>query len=466
MCELPSIARIVEGRLIAPAGAGAPRAAGVSIDTRSICAGDLFFAVRGGRFDGHDFIGEAARRGAAGAVVSRPPGEENVPLALIVVKDTVGALQALAAHHRRSFPLVRVVAVTGSCGKTTTKEMIGRIAAACGGVVVTKENENNHLGLPLTLLRLTAGARFVVAELGCNHLGEIGLLTRIADPDVGLVTCVAPAHTQFLGDVGGVARAKSELFAAMRPDSTAVVNLDDPRIVGMPLRSLRRVTYAAGPEAGTRADVGLLEAAVEGGGSGQRLRLRIGGEEIAVGISLPGRHNALNAAAAAAAAHAAGIGIGSIAEGLGRAAAMKGRGVLHRGRRFTLIDDSYNASPAAVAAALRGLSDLAGGRRRVAVLGDMLELGEGSPLYHRRAGEEAAATADVLIAVGEFGEELAGGARAAGMDSSRVVCFPEAKDALEALAAGGILEDGDIVLVKGSRAVKMEIIVEGIVGME
>ena len=466
MDELSAIARIVGGRLISSGGGGARGAAGVSIDTRMISEGDLFFAIRGERLDGHAFLGEAARRGACGAVVSRLPGGPAAPLALIVVGDTVEALQALAAHHRRSFP-ARVIAVTGSCGKTTTREMIGRIAGEGSSVVISKGNENNHLGLPLTLMRMTAGTRLVVAELGCNHAGEIELLTRIADPDVGLVTCVEPTHTQFLGDIEGVARAKAELFSTMKPDSTAVVNLDDPRIVAMALRSRRKVTYGAGPETGARADVALEEVAQQGDGALQRVRLRVGARVINVRLRLLGRHNALNAAAAAAAAHAAGLEPGRIAEGLEKTDAMRGRGAVRRGRRFTLVDESYNASPAAVAAALRSLSDLAGARRRrVAILGDMMELGQDSPLYHRRAGAEAAGRAELLIAVGGFREDLASGALEAGMAPQKVACFPEARRARDAIAAGGLLEDGDVILVKGSRAVRMEIIVEGITEME
>jgi UDP-N-acetylmuramoyl-tripeptide--D-alanyl-D-alanine ligase len=466
MMDIIRIAEIVGGALIRSgpsAGPGPSRAAvTVSTDTRTLGPGDLFFALRGESHDGHAFLAQASGRGAMGAVVSQVPDHSPATLCLVVVPDTLRALQDLAAHVRRE-SRAKVIAITGSCGKTTTKEMVSAMAEGAGAVVATRGNENNHIGLPLTLLRAGADTDFIVAEMGCNHWGEIALLTALADPDVGLVTCVAATHTEFLGDLEGVARAKSELFTGMRPDSTSVVNLDDPRVRRMALRSRRRLTYTAG--SGEEADVRLLAAGLEPDGSGQRLSMRVAGRDIDLRLALPGRHNAANAAAAAAAALAAGLGVDRIAEGLEKVRPLKGRGGVHVGR-FVIVDEAYNASPAAVTAALENLAAMPAQGKRLAVLGDMLELGERSVQYHEDAGREAAARADRLVAVGRFAEPMAEGARSAGMDRAAVLSCAHARDAVEAMRARPMVFEGDVVLVKGSRAVKMEIIVDYLLALQ
>jgi len=461
MLDLATIAAVTGGR-VAPGEAGGVVPAGVSTDSRAIGAGELFVALRGEAFDGHDFLDAAAGRGAAAAVVSRLPAKVPGGLALILVEDTLGALQALAADHRRRTG-ARVVAVTGSCGKTTTKEMIAAIAALEGSAVATQGNLNNHIGLPLTLLGARRGDRFIVAEMGCNHEGEIALLTRIADPDVGLVTCVEPTHTQFLGDIDGVARAKSELFAGMRRDAVAVVNLDDPRVRAMAPRPERCLGYSARGEEEPGADVRLLDAVPAKGGAGQVLSIAVGGRVLRVTLRLHGHHNARNAVAAAAAALAAGLQPASIAEGLGAVQAIRGRGAVYRGR-FSVVDEAYNASPAAVRAALEMLAAMPAAGRRIAVLGDMLELGEKAEAYHREAGRLAAGNADALVAVGSFVPALVSGAREGGIKGA-ALGVSRAEDALAAILGAGLADDGDIVLVKGSRAVKMEIIVSGLLGL-
>ncbi|MFH1437880.1 MAG: UDP-N-acetylmuramoyl-tripeptide--D-alanyl-D-alanine ligase [Pseudomonadota bacterium] len=444
--------------------AGAVKASGYSRDTRTLAPGELYFALQGESFDGHDFLEQAAQAGASGAVVARRPPEAPQGFALIVVRDTLEALQRLAAWHRSRLD-VKVIAITGSCGKTTTKEMAHAIVRGAGASSATLGNLNNHIGVPLTLLRLGEETRFAVVEMGCNHAGEIALLTRLADPDVGLITCVAPTHTEFLGDVDGVAAAKSELFAGLRPESTSVVNLDDPRVSAMAIGSKRKVTYGAGTGRGRAGpDVALLEAAADSDFSGQGLKLDVGGKAVNARLNMPGRHNAHNALAAAAAAHAVGLDADHIVRGLGQVRPLEGRGGLRRGR-FTIIDEAYNASPAAVRAALASLDEIADGKRRVAMLGDMLELGRGAPQYHREAGGEAARKADLIVAIGDFRKEIVRGAVEAGAKADNLFEFAKAAQAAEFLGRSALLKEGDTILVKGSRAVKMEIIVQRIVGL-
>jgi len=459
MYDLQEIAGIVGGRLVG-GRAREEGVAGFSIDTRSLSRGYLFIAIRGERFDGHDFLPEAEKKGAACAVVSRRSEAARGGLPLVVVEDTLVSLQKMAAFHRRRCA-PGLIAITGSCGKTTTKEMLREIAGAGGECIATKDNENNHIGLPLTLLRIRQESRFVVAELGCNHPGEIELLTSLADPDVGLVTCVAPTHTEFLGDVEGVARAKSELFATMRRDAVSVVNMDDSRIVKMPIRTERRVTYGAGADRRGEADVELLSAERSEDLSCQRLRIKVPGDEVDARLNILGMHNARNATAAAAAAFAAGFSTGQIAAGLSKVQPLKGRGVIHGGR-FTVLDEAYNSSPAAVLAALGNLRDIAGGRRAIAVLGDMMELGGDSAMYHRRVGEATARVAALLLAVGNFAGNVVEGARSSGMDRGATMSFRRAEEARDVIEGGGVMKDGDIILVKGSRTVRMEVIVEAL----
>lgn len=445
------IAEAVGGRLSGPADGPA---AGASIDTRTIRRGEVFFAIVGER-DGHAYVGGAVDGGAAAVVISRPL-EPAPSCPWILVEDTLAALQALGAW-RRSVSGARVVGLTGSCGKTTTKELIAAALGARGPVLATRGNLNNHLGVPLTLLELGPDHAHAVVEMGANHVGEVEQLTRLADPDVGLVTCVAPAHTEFFGGIEGVVRAKGELFATMRADAVAVVNLDDPRVRDMPRRPGRAVTYGSDPAAGP--DV-LLEGA-DGEGDGQRLTIRAPGGTVTACLSLPGTHNALNATAAIAAAHAAGVPVAAAAAGLGSVAPVKGRGALLMGRRLEIIDDTYNANPASVRAGLGTLLTLARGRRTVAVLGDMFELGDEAPALHREVGERAAAAGvDLLVAVGGHAGHVRSGALEAGSSPACVAVFESTEDAVELI--GGLVRKGDIVLVKGSRGMKMERVVDSL----
>jgi UDP-N-acetylmuramoyl-tripeptide--D-alanyl-D-alanine ligase len=438
---------------------------GVSTDTRRIAPGSVFVALVGERFDAHAFLGEAAAKGAAAAVVSEaylaspsPGGEPRLPAALplLSVRDTLAALGALARHHRRRFA-IPLVGVTGSNGKTTTREMLGAILRTRGPALKTEGNLNNEVGLPLTLLELSAEHQRGVVELGMNHPGEIARLTAIAEPQVGIVTFAGPAHLEHMGSVDAVADAKAELYFGLPPNGIAVVNADDPRMVRRARACGRSIiTFSAGRG---RGDVSVLDV-LEHGAAGMRFTLGIGNREVEMRTELVGLHNATNAAAAAAAAVALGFNDREIAQGLAAARAV--------GRRLrieelpsgvTLVDDCYNANPASMAAALQTLAHLAGGARRaVAVLGDMLELGEEEASAHALVGERAAKLAQVQAFFGPRSRGAAERARAAG---ARDVFHTEDMPALQAWAKE-TLRRGDVVLVKGSRGMQLERLVEAL----
>ncbi len=446
---------------------GAPPAAldGVSTDTRTLAAGGLFVALRGERFDGHDHLGEAAARGAVAAIVSeawlaaRPAGAAP-PLPALSVQDPLAALGAVARHHRRRFHLP-MVAVTGSNGKTTTREMIAAILATRGPVLKTEGNLNNEVGVPLTLLRLDASHLSAVIEMGMNHPGEIARLAAIAEPQVGLVTLAAPAHLEGLGTVEAVADAKAELYQGLPQGGIVVASADDARMLKRALASGRRMlTFASGR--GRRGDVVVLEIRAQSV-EGLRFVLGIGNREVEVHIpGLVGAHNARNAAAAACAAIALGCTDREIVRGL---AAVRPVGRRLRLERLPsgvqLVDDCYNANPASMTAALEVLRDLAaaGGARAVAVLGDMLELGAFEGEAHRALGEEAArAGVATLAAFGPRARATAEAARAAGLADT---FHTEDPDALAAFVRGR-LQPSDVLLVKGSRGMKLERLVEAL----
>jgi UDP-N-acetylmuramoyl-tripeptide--D-alanyl-D-alanine ligase len=460
-------ARFTPGELAAATGGrwlGAAPAAleGVSTDTRTLGPGSLFVALKGERFDAHDYLAEAAARGAAAAVVSAPRqargGQRDAgALPLLVVDDTLRALGAIARHHRRRFP-VPVAAVTGSNGKTTTREMIAAILGQGGPGLRTEGNLNNEVGVPLTLLGLGPEHRWAVIEMGMNHPGEIARLAAIAEPQVGLVTLAAPAHLEGLGTVEAVADAKAELYQGLPAGGIAVASADDPRMLKRAEASGRRLlTFAAGPE--RQGDVVVLEIASQGA-DGLRFSLGIGNRELQIRIpGLVGAHNAANAAAAAATAVAMGASDREIVRGLAEVRPVGRRlrlETLPSGLR--LVDDCYNANPASMSAALRTLTDLAGQGRAAAVLGDMLELGAFEAEAHRALGEEAARRGVALLAAfGPRARATAEAARAAGLAAFQT-------EDLEALVAWARAElrPTDVLLVKGSRGMKLERLVEAL----
>jgi UDP-N-acetylmuramoyl-tripeptide--D-alanyl-D-alanine ligase len=457
-CEL---AGVTGGRWI---GTPPREVEGIGADTRKFAPGALFVAIKGDRFDGHDFLAAAAQAGAAAALVAadRAAALAAPPLPLLAVADTVPALGAIARFHRLRFDLP-VVGVTGSNGKTTTREMIAAILATRGRTLKNDGNLNNEIGVPLTLFGLDADHRAAVIEMGMSHPGEIARLADVARPQVGVVTNAAAAHLEGLGTVDGVADAKAELYEGLPADGVAIANADDARMLKRARASGRRVlTFAVGRQ--RRGDVVVLEILAHDP-AGLRFLLGIGNREVEVELPLVGSHNAANAAAAAAAAIALGCTDKEIVAGL--------REVRPVGRRLRvealasgvrLIDDCYNANPLSMGAALQTLSDLADddeGARPVAVLGDMLELGTFEGEAHRGVGEAAArAGVALLAAFGPRSRAVADAAAAAGLPADRIF-HTEDVDALVRWAKER-LQPSDLLLVKASRGMKLERLVEAL----
>ncbi|MDF1613426.1 UDP-N-acetylmuramoyl-tripeptide--D-alanyl-D-alanine ligase [Desulfurivibrio dismutans] len=438
----------------------------VSADSRTIEAGDLFIALRGENFDGHQFAAEVIHKGAAGLVLEKTP-TEPVPVPVVLVPDTLQALGDLAHYRRLQMKELTVLAITGSSGKTTVKEMTAAVMEQGWGrqrVLKTRGNLNNLIGLPLSLLPVDAHHQAAVLEMGMNRFGEIARMTEIAQPDIACITNVQEAHLAGLVDVDGVARAKGELFCGMRPWTTLVVNRDDPRVWRLADKlPQRRITFGRKPGAMVRATH--LRSRGE---EGMSFTLTIADQwRGRVKITALGAHNVQNALTAAALAVAAGLEPREIVAGLEsyRPFAKRLR-IQPFVAGLKLIDDSYNANPSSMLAALETVHNLRRNRKVVAILGDMLELGSHGSAAHRFIGEKVARLGfDYLLTVGEFAGETARAARRAGMDAGRVRACVDKKEIgawlLEA-AAKGKLKTDDLVLLKASRGMQMETIVEAL----
>ena len=428
---------------------------GVSIDSRTLTVGEVFFAIRGHQLDGHAYLGDAAARGASCVVVHALPDDLPASVPAVLVDDTTRALGRFAAHHRARFTLP-VAAVTGSNGKTTTKEMMAAVLGALGPVLKPESSFNNQWGLPLTLLRLTSEHRAVALELGANQPGEIAALAGISRPTVGAVTVVSSAHTEFLGSLDGVQAEKSALVRAIAPEGAVVLNADDPRVLAMrELARCRALTFSARQPADVRS-VGPVDETA----AGLRFTLEIAGARRSVLLGFAGRHNVLNALAAAAVGWAVGLDLARIATGLEAARPIKGRCVWRRAGMLRVLDDSYNANPVSVAAALDTLAAGADARRRVVVLGDMLELGELAEGAHREAGRAVAASGAVeFVGMGAHARVAVEAARQAGLvESHHTTTF---EDTVALLLKR--LAPGDALLVKGSRGMRMERVVDALI---
>jgi len=417
----------------------------VTTDSRSLEPGSLFVALRGERFDGHQFVPDALERGAAGALVAR---HVSVPLSQVVVRDALAGLTAFAAAWRADFAGT-VVGITGSNGKTTVKEMTGAILACEGPTLVTRGNLNNHIGVPLTLCRLEVAQRFAVIEMGANHQREIAHLASISRPDVGLVINAGPAHLEGFGGLEGVARGKGEMFEALGADGTAVINADDRFSAfwhGLARETGRVLTFGLRE----RADFSARDVQARPGsdGLGTEFELVAPFGRRRVQLALAGEHNVMNALAAAAAAFGAGAGPEAIVAGPSHMRAVAGRleaKTLPGGAR--LIDDSYNANPASVKAGLRALAGVAG--PHWLVLGEMRELGEDSAALHAEVGEFARQSGVArLLAVGDDARH------AVEAFGTGATWFASVEDLTASLAAE--LVPGVTVLVKGSRANRLE----------
>ncbi len=432
----------------------------VCTDTRHLTQGCLFVALKGERFDAHDFLFQAAEGGAAGLIVAKGravklPGPD---IAVYEVEDTLVALGALAHFHRARFRLP-IGAVTGSNGKTTTKEMIAAILSTRGPALHTEGNLNNEIGVPMTLFNLEPRHVAAVIEMGMNHAGEIARLVAIVSPDAGLITVVQRAHLEGLGSIEGVAAAKGELFAGLNSGSTAVVNLDDPRIVEQSLRiaaGVKTLTYGRSEQAQVR-----LTTVEMHGRDGLAIVITYEGKGWPIALRLIGDHNAMNATGAFALAIALGFSGNECVRGLEAAQAHARRLQVVAGLGgVTVIDDCYNANPASMGAALDALGGLSVESRAIAVLGDMLELGSGEAAEHSQLGVKAS---DQTALIAFFGDRMKiAHTQAAKRLKENARHFVEIEPLLVWLK--GALQPGDVVLVKGSRGMKLERVVEALTG--
>ncbi|MBM3612752.1 MAG: UDP-N-acetylmuramoylalanyl-D-glutamyl-2,6-diaminopimelate--D-alanyl-D-alanine ligase [Alphaproteobacteria bacterium] len=439
------------------------RAGGVSIDSRTIAAGDLFVALRGDTHDGHRFVSDAFEAGAAAAMVSDKPKGIAPDQSVIEVADTYGGLLSLARASRER-ATARIVAVTGSVGKTGTKEMIARMLEVQGPTAASAGNLNNHLGAPLSLARMPANTAYAVFELGMNHAGEIEPLTRLVRPMVALITTVQAVHLEFFGSIEGIADAKAEIFLGVEPGGVALINAEDgthARLSEAATRAgvSRIVSFGASPKAEARL------VSWQPKDEGSAIMAEIAGKTLRYELKLAGRHWAINSVAALASIGALGADPELGLSALAGFAPMKGRGARHRlpiaGGDYELIDESYNASPAAMRAALEtlGLRKADKNGRHIAVLGDMLELGPDGPRLHVELGQPILqAGIDLVFLAGpqmaELYDSLPKGQRGGYAPDSaglaRLVC--------QAVQAG------DVVLVKGSLGSRMGVIVDSLIG--
>ncbi len=442
--SLAEIAPLLQGRLV---GDDCEFTA-VSTDTRSLREGDLFVALTGPNFDGNQYVGQAAARGASGAIVEQA---QDLPLPQLEVGNARAALGAIG-HLNRSRFHGPVIAVTGSSGKTTVKEMIARILAETGVVLATDGNLNNELGVPLTLLRLEKQHTHAVIELGASALGEIAYTVRLAAPDVALITNAAGAHLEGFGSLENIVEAKGEIYDGLEGDGVGIVNLDDPAAARWMLRLGTRSKLTFSLE-DAKADFSVAEIAADATGA-QQLRIRTPGGELALRLGVPGRHNVANALAATAAAWAVGTEAAAICAGLESFQSVRGRlfaMTLSSGAH--LIDDTYNANPASFAAAIEVLAGAEG--ERVLVMGDMAELGPDAAQAHRDVGALARALGiEHLLAVGTLSQ---GAAEEFGENGRWCSSREELLDLVQKMDRAGVT-----LLVKGSRSARMDQVVNAL----
>jgi UDP-N-acetylmuramoyl-tripeptide--D-alanyl-D-alanine ligase len=423
----------------------------VSTDSRTIKSGELFVALRGENFEGHDFVEASAKAGATGAFVDLN-WAGNVPnnFALLRATDTLQAYQMLAANYRRSLAL-KVLAITGSNGKTSTKDFAASVLARRFRVTKTEGNFNNHVGLPRTILEATSEDEVAVWELGMNHPGEIAALSKIAAPDAAIITNIGVAHIEFMGSREAIAAEKGALAEAIEPQGTLILNADDPFSEGISARTRAKVVFAGT----TRGAVQAIE--IRQSAEGSEFTIVEGAHRCRAQLPVAGSHMVQNALLAVAAGRAFGLSIEECAAGLAAAPLTKARLQIKEIGGVQFLDDSYNANPDSMKAALRTLIELDAEGKRIAVLGEMRELGTESERGHREIGEIAATLGvNQLITIGDAAELIAEGARTAGLD--KVSSARSTGEAAKLL--GEIAEPGDLVLIKGSRAARTEEVIE------
>jgi UDP-N-acetylmuramoyl-tripeptide--D-alanyl-D-alanine ligase len=423
----------------------------VSTDSRTIKRGELFVALRGENFDGHNFVEAVATTGAAGAIVdSKWKGDVPQNFALIRAEDTLLAYQQLAANYRKSLKL-KVVAITGSNGKTSTKDFAAAVLARRFRVTKTQGNFNNHVGLPRTILEATSQDEIAVWEIGMNHPGEVEALAKVAAPDVGIITNIGVAHIEFMGSRESIAQEKGALAEAVGAEGTVILNADDPFTKGIAAR-VRGKVILAGTTAGT-----IRASEVNQSGSGTDFTILEGAHRCRAQLPVPGLHMVQNGLLAVAAGRVFGLSLEECAAGLAAAPLTKARLQVKEIRGVQFLDDSYNANPDSMKAALRTLVELDAEGQRIAVLGEMRELGDESERGHREVGETAAAlNVDHLIAIGNIAATIAEAAKRAGLDKSSTVA--STAEAAELLAK--LVGPGDLVLIKGSRLAHTEQVID------
>jgi len=448
--SIREIASVVRGRVLQ----GDPAAvfSSVATDTRKIKADDLFIALVGERYDAHNFLTQAVAAGAGGLVVNRmeglPPG---VPV--VMVEDTLAALQSLATYNRQRSG-VALVGVTGSTGKTTTKDMIASVLGVRRRTLKNEGNFNNEIGLPLTLLELDDSYEAGVVEMAMRGPGEIHTLCEIARPKGAVITNINETHLELLGTVSNIAAAKGEILECIPSEGFALLNAESPFIDREAKRCRGKVVYY-----GIDQPAEIRGENIRSEGTGSRFDAVIDDQTHNFYLPVPGRHNVMNALAAIGVGLEMGITVEDIASGLASVALTGMRLEVIESGKMKIINDTYNASPASTRAALGVLKDLAGGRRAVAVLGSMLELGARAEGGHREVGETAATLGlDYLITVGELAGHIVEGAVDAGFSQNRAFWRQDHDGAMEILT--GLLQDGDVVLVKGSRGMEMERVVQ------
>ncbi|HEU5162275.1 MAG TPA: UDP-N-acetylmuramoyl-tripeptide--D-alanyl-D-alanine ligase [Thermoanaerobaculia bacterium] len=420
----------------------------VAIDSREADTSSVFFAIIGERLDGHAFLAHALEK-ARGAVVSAIPESFPAGKGLVQVDDTTVALQALAAAVRREFPFL-LIGITGSAGKTTTKEMIHALIATERRAFKSWGNFNNQIGFPLCLSNTPDDAQVVVSEMGMNHAGEIAQMASYGRPDIGVYTNIRPVHLEFFGTIEGIAAAKRELLENLAPGGKIVVNMDDPQVMRISRDFVgRKLTYGFADGAEIRA-VDVRERGLRG----TRFRLVAEGVEREMDLHLPGEHNLENLLAAIGAARLAGISWEGIERGIADIRPAKHRGILVDWNGASLYDDTYNSNPYALGRALELMEKADVSGRRIAVIGDMLELGPQELDFHRSAGKAIPSVVDVVVGVGPRCASLLEGAREAGFDAGALHHFDDA------IAAASFLREeirpGDLVLLKASRGIGLD----------
>jgi UDP-N-acetylmuramoyl-tripeptide--D-alanyl-D-alanine ligase len=456
-CTLEEVARYSGGHLLK----GDPMLAvdRLHTDTRTLAAGDCFVALQGDRFDGHAFVGQVKNRGAVAALVSRRPSPADVPedLALVEVPDTLEALQRFAATYRRLLS-VHVVGVTGSSGKTSTKELIASVLRVRFKTKATEGNLNNHIGVPLTLIRLDEDDQYGVVEMGMNHPGEIAPLVKMAAPEIGVISSIGPAHIEFFEDQAGIAVEKAELIAALPPEGLAVLNSDDEWSRRIADRTRARIAWVgSGPDSTWRAE----ELHVES--DHLSFLLRHNGSSARVRLPVVNRIMVSNALLAAAVGRECGMTMDEIARGLEAVKLPGARMQVLNIEGAWIINDSYNANPDSMKAALIALREFPNAARRLAVLGSMGELGLHATELHFDAGEFAAKQGvEFLIAVGPHADSYARGAIAGGLTHHQIISATDSEEAAAVLKP--MLREGDAVLVKGSHFMGLERLVDALSG--